>query len=258
MVGLECMPRIRRSPPRPAADPSPKARAVRVPRPPRRRRRSLYASATRFQRGALDDLIPELLSVVAPHVEALQAVSHPLALLLGERLRRSLCRLEPLLDETLSELKALKDADVAVAACTANLRDSMKMAQSVLSQHGVGGHKVDARLGDDEFLDDVSPRILKLVENWEAHLQRLVSSDAQSARTFLAENMRALVEAKHSELRARMVLEDTHGVLRHALAELTTVGRACERAFPEVAENVVARPLQTVADDEPLGLFDIQ
>jgi hypothetical protein len=230
---------------------SPRALPHRVPAPRVPPPRSIYAPATRPGL-SVDDMIPHLLSVVAPHVEALEAVDHPLASLFGERLRRALVRLEPLLDEALNELQALKNADVEVASCVANLRDAMRASQTYLL--AAGAMKSPPRIRRPA--DRVGMGELHYAELWEARLRRLGGEDALVLSGALSDTVRSLMHARHEEVRAQMVLDDTHVVLRLALLELASVGLSCEEAFPEVARRV--SPREMPVPDEVKARFDVQ
>ncbi|MEW5850279.1 MAG: hypothetical protein AB2A00_15930 [Myxococcota bacterium] len=222
------------------------------PRRKRTRRVSLY-DENMWPVDRLHDVMPRLMAVVAPHAEALEADGHPLAGLMGERLRRSLCRLGPLLDEALEELSALQHASYQVAASTANLKDQMRAAFRVLSDAGV--EEDGEVIGDESYSTELDPRALDALPRWEEALQLLGGRDAENACNLLTESVRALARAKHTELRSRLVLDDTHSVLSLVLAELMTVGRACEKAFPDVARRVVPRPLPPPDnDDDKLGI----
>ncbi len=213
---------------------------------------SLYALPAQ---DALNELIPRVLSVVAPHVDALEETTDDaLAMLMGERLRRSLVRLEPLLDEALRELQALKEADLHSTAAVAHLRDTLGRAEKYLRTHGAmraaPRHGPEARpmtvwsaLKDAEILEG---RLLRRPEPASEQLARKVS-DA----------LRQLMEARREEFRARMVLEDSHALLRRALECLAEVGRECERLFPEIASRVVPRVLEDDAPEQP-HRFDVQ
>jgi hypothetical protein len=207
---------------------------------------------------SVDDLIRGLLSVVGPHVEALEAAPHPLAAMLGERLRRSLWRLEPLLDEALAELKTLKQTDLEIAACSANLRDCMREAHQVLLKACGKRCQLPAAFQNTTVTwDEFSPSAFRTVEQWESRLRKLGDKNAVRLSRGLSDTLQALMEARHHELRARMVLDDAHGVLRHALKELADVGRACEQAFPDLARRIIPRPLEVAEDPGTDDRFNV-
>jgi hypothetical protein len=231
-----------------------RARAAKA-RKPAPRRQSLYTQAYRRRLAHLDDLIPEVLSVVAPHVEALEEDGHPVAALMGDRLRRSLVRLEPMLDQTLDELKLLREADASLAAHQTNLRESMTDALELLATHDMASPSPEMV---DGLLSAPSEDSLVMGLNlWDELLAELEDGSALPLRKRLHEHLERYVMARHAELHARLVLMDTHRVLRAALMEVTRVGRSCEKAFPSVAGRVERRSIASMAAEPVTSRFDV-
>ncbi|MBI5497535.1 MAG: hypothetical protein HY904_21165 [Deltaproteobacteria bacterium] len=233
-----------------------------MPRPSRSRAalsrgtaRSLYPDVE-THRGSMDDLIPALLSIVVPHVEALQAEGTTLAQAFGERLRRALVRMEPLLDEALNELKDYKNAQSAMDKHDADLRASLLRAQQILQEAGL--MKSPPRL--PEIL--ISRTWLRRMERWEEALRwKSPQPTGSAAADRMLGALEQFLDALRDRERAERVLQDVHALLRVALTHLAEVGRTCERVFPEVATRVEPRAIEVTDDDEEAPeaeRFDIQ
>ena len=235
----------------PAPDAPPRARPARASR-----RVSLYGEAYRHRNDHLDDLIPQVLSVVAPHVDALEEDGHPVAALMGDRLRRSLVRLEPMLDQTLAELKTLREADASLAAAETHLREALAEAAEAMRRHALASPT--DRTVESILRSDHEDTLVLGISLWDDLLSEVDTQDMARLRERLSTRLEHYVVARHSELHARLVLTDTHQVLRAALLEVTRVGRACEKAFPHVAARVEPRPLSTMTVDNPVHRFDVQ
>jgi len=209
------------------------------------------------EKSTLDELIPAVLAVVAPHVEALESVDEPYAVVLADRLRRALVRLEPLLDETMVELQAIRQSEVDIAATTANLRDAVLHAATLLRQSKGGRDPMNQAMRKFVGGNSWSWLARRQADKWQTLLESLCTTDADRASRTLGDSMLAYVASLHQHLRAHLILADAQDVLVHALSELSRIGRTCEDAFPEVAERVIPRPIE-FDEDQEVSPYDVQ
>jgi hypothetical protein len=189
-----------------------------------------------------EDLLSGLLSVAVPHAELLVSSDNPLATLMGERLRRAIERLAPLLEESMSEASALQRAEVDVAVTRANLGDAVRDATTLLAASPVPPPP-----------RPVLELELESLPQWDRALRK-VGDQGTRLRRRLDGGLRALLDARQSELKARLALHDTKALLGQGLLELLRVALECEKVFPSAAHRVVPRPVLVSQPPDPYAV----
>lgn len=210
---------------------------------------------------SLEVVLPAILGVAAPHVEAMESLEDPWAALLVHRMRRALLRLDPLLDETMAQLLAIKENSATVVEAETRLCDTLGSARMLLrdtkKRPAVFPPTLANYLEKRRLNGPVRKALARLAQALDAHGTRSSRALSKDVERWV----RALISARQGEVRANIVLHDVERLLRVGLVELASLGQACEQDFPDVATLVKPRDLIHESDAQeptPSSRFDVQ